>query len=158
MPYNAASSSVHRVLFVTILILVTSIALAAGWRPGTRADSSICLNEIFPKPCDSPFTDFVELYNLSGADINLSGWALVVNSTSFPLEGVVISHGYAVCTGFDLPAPSQGACVRLLDAAGSAVDQYCYRFPSCDLSFGRVPDGASYWSEGLVPRHASYGE
>lgn len=151
MPYNAASTRIHRVLFVFVLALAVGTGgLMSGLRSEIRANASICLNEIFPKPCDSPFSDFVELYNLGTAQ-DIYGWALVINSTSYPLEGTIPSGGYVVVTGFDLPAPSQGACVRLLDASGSSVDQYCYRFPSCDLSFGRVPDGGSSWSDGLSP-------
>lgn len=151
MLYNTASTKVHRVLFAIVLALAVGTGgLMSGLQSEIRTSSSVCLNEIFPKSCDSPFPDFVELYNV-GADQDIYGWTIVINSTSYPLEGTIPSGGYVVVTGFDLPAPSQGACVRLLDASGSSIDQYCYRFPSCDLSFGRMPDGGSSWSDGLSP-------
>ena len=73
--------------------LIASVAgLALLWRSPSAGEPSpmtdgqldeVCLNEIFPKPCDGA-SEFVELYNPTGAVVEIGGWAVEVRKEPWP--------------------------------------------------------------------------
>ncbi len=130
-------------------------------RPALAA-AAVCLNEFLPRACSAPpngvrlsaSQTFIELYN-GGADaVDMGGWVLRVDSSSYTIpSGTTLAGGAykafsASATGLSF-AP-QGT-VRLLDSGGASVDQKSYSSARCNLSFGRYPNGGSTWYDSLAP-------
>jgi len=136
---------------------------------------AIVINEILPNPsgdddATKPAGEWVELYNRSGADIDIDGWVLydaidahelVVsqsnsdnnNNLSDSGETVVPGGGFLVVYrdgGGDFSLNNNGDTVRLYDDAigsgGTLIDSYTYTgvVPD-DKSIARYPDGSDTW-------------
>ncbi len=111
------------------------------------------------------FGDWIELYNMSDADADLSGFMITDNLSkpakwSFPDGTTVPARGFlivwaddedtgppaatALHTGFKLSG--SGEQVGLFDASGAPVDTLTYGEQTTDVSYGRSPDGADTWA------------
>ncbi len=107
---------------------------------------------------DGDYNDWIELYNASSVDVNISGWYLSdtdENPKRWPIPDTIIpSHGYLIIwasgknrkigslhTNFKIS--SDGEPILLTDASGITFD----RFPPIrlepDQSYGRTPDGGT---------------
>ena len=61
---------------------------------------------------------WIELYNKSDAEVDLTGWKIVTDTKESILEGSILSKGYFVLEGENI-----GKYVKLLDKKGRYVDQ-----------------------------------
>ncbi len=136
---------------------------------------TIVINEILPNPSGDddaakPAGEWVELYNRSGADINIDGWVLydaddthelIVsqsnsdnnNNLSDSGETIVPGNGFLVVYrdgDGDFSLNNDGDTVKLYDdtigSGGILIDSYTYTatVPD-DKSIARYPDGSDIW-------------
>ncbi|MEA4869226.1 MAG: lamin tail domain-containing protein [Christensenella sp.] len=141
------------------------------------ADESngVYLNEFMPSNAstligpDGAYCDWIELYNTTGADIDLSGFGIsdsatqplkytLPKGTTIPANGVLLIY----CTGRETPdgadkieAPFSLAAyaesVVFSTPTGRILDQYDYTRASTDISFARNPDGTGEWAPSSQP-------
>ena len=122
----------------------------------------LAVNNLIPLPQDGDRkSDWVELFNKTGADIPLSGWRLLwhnradsparTNQFVFPTGSVLTNgcHLVLVCeenlrsefhTGFKLPG--DGGVLCLISPEGTIVDQITYPAQFDNVSFGRYRDAS----------------
>jgi hypothetical protein len=122
----------------------------AGSIPGVNLGSSVKLNELdtFVPLVTDP--DKVEIYNPSGAPVNLAGWRLSDGDAIAPLTGTltVPAMGWLVLTenvNWTITMDYGSTDVAyLLDNNGVRVDQLGYNgvFEDATTCYQRVPDGA----------------
>jgi uncharacterized repeat protein (TIGR01451 family) len=130
--------------------------------------TGILINEFLPNPAGSdgalmPDGEWVELYNNSGADLDVAGWWLYDNKNTHELEitnlntdtgSTLIPNGgfMVVYRDGDLDFAlnnTGGDSVRLFDGptgSGNLIDSYAYNVSAPEgKSFARVPDGSPHW-------------
>ncbi|MCZ4500245.1 MAG: cell wall protein [Marmoricola sp.] len=108
-----------------------------------NACSPVRINEI--ESNGDPVGDWVELKNISGADVAIGGWVFKDNVDTdvytIPAGTVVPAGGYRVLDiadfGFGLGA---GDAARLYDAAGLPIDSYTWTAHAAQ-TYGRCKDG-----------------
>lgn len=126
----------------SILLILTLLFLFAGVNPVFA--NSVVLNEIMPHP--SPGSDWIEIYNPTSSDIDISNWILVDSiSTMKTLSDSIAANGFIT---FDVRnrLNNPGDSIYLKDANGTTIDNYSYNTdPGINISFGRSPDGGG-WS------------
>lgn len=156
-----------RILFLLIFSFAFALMLAS-------AGQAIIFNEIMYNPTDSLgglYGEWIELYNPSGTDVNISGWKIADPSNHLITEGnlIVPASGYLVivktaffdnfssyynATGFGKAGfglNNGGEEIQLIDSNGSLVDSVTY-----STSWGG--DGNNYsiqyngteWCEGVT--------
>lgn len=122
---------------------VTTVAT----RGTANACSPIRVNEIESSAPDSG-ADFVELVNLSGADVDVAGWVIKdsteTNPTTLPSPTIVPAHGHLVLT----PAAGLGGgdAVRLFDPAAKLIDTYAWTEHAV-TTYGRCADGVGTFKD-----------
>ena len=127
------------------LAITMGLLLLAAFIPGAKAQSpAVVINEINYAPSDTNNpAEFVELYNNSSTNVDLSGWKFDAGiDYTFPAATTLIAHGYVVIAG----APSTfatrwgftplgpwsgklsnaGEQLRLRDATNNTVDSVTY--------------------------------
>lgn len=119
--------------------------------------AAIHINELMPKnrttvaDADGNYSDWLELYNATDAEIDLTGWRLtddMADREKLSLDGVAIGAGeYLIVwltgskgTGFALDA--DGESVWLLDADGKIAGWVSYAAIKKDQSLSRAADGS----------------
>ncbi len=118
---------------------------------------------------DGAYCDWIELYNTTGSEVDLSGYGISDSATqplkytlpagtSIPANGVLLIY----CTGRETPdgsdkieAPfglaSYQESVVFSTPAGRILDQYDYTRAQTDISYARVPDGTGEWASASQP-------
>lgn len=143
------------------------LTVSASEMPQTQLKAetgNILINEICAKNTTMPSADgncydFVELYNASGKDIDISGYGLTDDEEkplrfTFP-DGSVIKAGartvvYLDSKEFTLDGQftasfglsTDGETVTLNSPDGKCIDQVTYENIKADTSFGRLSDGS----------------
>lgn len=108
----------------------------------------IVINEFMPHP--SPDPDWVELYNPTNSDIDISGWVIADSSTNkitIPSSTVLNAKQFIYYT-FSNKLNNDGDTVRLKESEGSttSIDEKQYLAdPGINISIGRLPDGQDNW-------------
>jgi len=122
--------------------------------PGYGTD--LLLNEFVPDP-QSTFTDeWVEIYNPSGASINLTGWTLkdiALSARSLTSLGSISAGGRVVYedSGDGWLNNGSAETLQLKDPSGRIIDAHSYTGSSPDTSIGRENDGANTWKNCTTP-------
>lgn len=141
------------------------------------ADESIgvTVNEFMPSNAstligpDGSYCDWIELYNATGSDVDLSGYGIsdsptqplkytLPQGTLIPANGVLLIY----CTGRETPdgadrieAPFSLAAysesVVFATPSGRILDQYDYTRADTDISYARDPDGVGEWKTTSQP-------
>ncbi len=118
---------------------------------------------------DGAYCDWIELYNTTGSDIDLSGFGISDSATqplkytlpkgsTIPANGVLLVY----CTGRETPdgsdkieAPFSLAAyaesVVFSTPTGRILDQYDYTRAGTDISIARNPDGTGEWAPSSQP-------
>ena len=129
------------------------------------SDGSVVINEVLTNPSGADAdaaTEFVELYNNSGATVLLDGWSLVAAgqeddvtidvlmppATSIGASGFFVVGNFNVAEAdlvdvFSIPNGSGGDAIRLYDCEGTLVDTALYGGENADGltdDNGAVPD------------------
>lgn len=121
---------------------------------GSALFSAVCINEFLTTSNFGGIDDWIEIYNRSQTDYDLSGCFLSdgrMNNTkwTFPAGTILEPNDYLViyedALGFSLT--SAGGDIIMLTAADSVtgLDFYDFGPQKPDQSVGRYPDGASLW-------------
>lgn len=150
-----------RLLLLTIVIMPQSIV-----RAGSN-ESALVINEVMTANIDMfldpsfNYGNWIELYNTSNEDINISGWYLSNDATNLrqcPLGNasrIVKAHGYLTLwfghlddycplqVDFDLEY--ENGTVILSDANGKIISQVSYKTVPARISYARTTDGADEW-------------
>lgn len=118
--------------------------------------SSLVINEFLSHP--SSGNDWIEIYNPTSNNIDLSSWTLVDStSTMKTLSGTITSNGF---TSFDVSnrLNNTGDNIYLKDSSGSTIDSYSYSTdPGTDKSIGRSPDGGNWTTLTSLSKGSSNG-
>jgi CotH kinase protein/Lamin Tail Domain/Secretion system C-terminal sorting domain len=119
-------------------------------------------NENGPKDEKGSTADWIELYNKSNAQIDLSGYYLSDNPANLkkwqvPSGVKIAANGYLIFwadedqmqgpthTSFKLSAA--GETISLSDKNGALIDSYTYTNAKTDKSFARIPNGTGNFAE-----------
>lgn len=101
---------------------------------------------------------FIEFYNSSSNQINLSGCVVKYKNKTYPLEGVVLPEKYFVryATDFSLTKnPTNSNTIELIDANGEVVDSLTYyngqKKAVSFAMFGYNKDGSENWLQTYAP-------
>lgn len=123
--------------FIFLIFLFAPSKMAAS-------EPTVVLNEIYP-PTTS---DWVELYNNSSNEVDLSNWKLLDTATT-PMkvleENKKISPKSFLVIEVSSRLNKSGDTIRLIDKDGVEVDSYKYSTSSENRSFARIPDGSGSW-------------
>lgn len=118
----------------------------------------VVVNEFLPAPKSLYTSEFVEIYNLTGKRLDLSGMYIddVANGGGAPKtipSGTIIEpYGFYVMDGFNNYLNNSGDDVRLLGTDMTTVyDTRSYSGSVYDKSYGRVPDGGNWSATTLAP-------
>lgn len=145
------------------------------FEPATRVMAPVVINELMPgntrsiQDPDGQYADWIELYNLSSSDVDLSGWYLSdaldkPRKWAFPQGTVIAAHGYLLVwadgsrdgdTGLhaNFKLSQKGETVVLVDSddmGNAVIDQVTYEALRKEVSLGRYPCGDGQWLP-LVP-------
>lgn len=126
------------------------------------SDSSVVINEVMPvnnvtiADQNGEFDDWIELFNLSSASVNLSGYFLSDNKKEpgkwkFPQGTNIAGNSYLIIwadgdtteTGLhaSFKLSSSGEDVVLSDPSKVKLDKISYPAQPLELSYSRVPNG-----------------
>lgn len=124
----------------------------------------VVINEIYPNPSGggSETAEFIELYNRSAAQIDISGWWLddieSIGSSPFQIPaGTLINAGGFLAFqkggagGTGIALNNDGDTARLLNSELVLVDSYSYITTTESKSYDRCPNGGDTWVELLNP-------
>ncbi|MDB6030356.1 MAG: hypothetical protein JWM16_694 [Verrucomicrobiales bacterium] len=142
-------------------------------RRGAVFNEILASNDVYPVPSDGGrLSDWIELYNNSGTNLNLLGWHLKLvkaadtNGSNVVLSGwvtndfaftnnIVFTNGaylLVICTdkirsplhtGFKIPAA--GGILSLIDSNGLLLDKVQYPPQDLNVSYSRYRDGVDSW-------------
>ena len=117
------------------------------FHPPVFADTIIVINELLPMP--SSGNDWVELYNPSQNDIDVSGWILDDEGTSSDMlkipDNTIIAKQSFKLFHVSNRLNKNGDTIYLKNGA-SEIDKYQYTTSDTDVTFGRYPDGSDNWN------------
>lgn len=147
-------------LVAGLFLLRNSPTAGAPPSPASEPLGLVCLNEMFPNPCDDG-PEFIELYNPTGETAAIGGWSVTVlngstklASYTLPLTSTLEAGGFLVLwegdTGLALP-DTYLATVALHDEDSNEVQNITYVLATCGVSYGALPDGSSNYEVGLAP-------
>ena len=115
------------------------------------AEPSIVLNEIYP-PTNSD--DWIELYNTSSSEIDISGWKLLDTATT-PMKILPVSTKIAPKSFLVVSVSNRlnntGDTIKLVDQNETEIDLFNYTSCQENKSFARLPDGGGSWSGSQSP-------
>ena len=107
--------------------------------------TDVVINEVYPLGGEGDA--FVELYNTSSSQVDLSGW-MIVGGTEYevPSSTIVAPHDYFLLWEGDFPPffgmEPEGDNLYLMNSTGVRVDQMGWWYStSSDSSWSAVPDG-----------------
>lgn len=149
-----------------ILPLLLALGCAGPDDEGTTDSGppTVLVNEILagndaavPDPAGE-YDDWVELYNASGAEVDLEGWTLQDDGLlawTFPSGTTIAAGGFAVVwcdedtdqegLHASFRIARDGDSVRLADPSGTEADAVTFGAQAGDTSWGRDPDGSETW-------------
>ena len=131
---------------------------STGEADGLYINEFMAVNGITASDCDGEYSDWIELYNSTDTDINLTGYFLsdskdeirkyaFASGTVIPAKSylLVFCSGKAIDSSIELHAPfklnSFSESVVLSAPNGSVVDSLDYGSQETDISMARLPDG-----------------
>lgn len=128
----------HRLILWQVFISVVFLFF-----PTTSFASDIVINEIFANP-ENEDDEFVELYNNSDSEIDLSGWIISDLVKNYTITDTKISpKGFLVLekslTGIALNNSNEK--VTLIELNGNQIDTFSYESTIENTSLSRSPDG-----------------
>lgn len=119
----------------------------------------VVINEFLPNPTSGD--DWVELYNPTNNDINISGWVLRDTAASvmktIPASTIILSKKFRLeYVGTRLNIDSDTIYLRTSDSSNENVDSKSYSTnPGTGVSVGRSPDGEDNWVMFNIPTPGS---
>ncbi|KPV53029.1 hypothetical protein SE17_12010, partial [Kouleothrix aurantiaca] len=129
---------------------------ATATSTATPYPAGIIISEFLANPKIVYSHEWIELYNSSNTDADLSGWKLDdAEGGSVPVviaAGTTIAaHGYLVVNLSSPILNNDGDSVRLLRPNGTVADATAYTGSQVDISISRATDGSWYTSNPNTP-------
>ena len=150
------------------LFLLTIVALPLSIVRAGSNESALVINEIMPANidvCMDPsynYGSWIELYNTSAQDIDITGWYLsndAADKKQCPLGNrsrIVTANGFLTlwfghlddyCLNqIDFSLPYDGGQVFLFDPSGNEICSVEYQTIPARISYARTTDGGDSWS------------
>ena len=147
---------------ILLLVLIISVLQISCKKPDDPVQSDIVINELLPvnksiaPDQNGEFDDWIELYNKSNTERDISGYFLSDNKDhfskwEFPSGTAIPGKGYLIIWADDDSAQvglhanfklsSLGEEVLLSTPEGTLIDKVIYPGQTIELSFSRNPDG-----------------
>lgn len=142
------------------IILLFLAILFPFFGTGSVFADSILINEIMANPQD-PKKEWVELYNASSSDIDITEWKITEltyseNTTSHNLPAVVILPNSTCFLEFSNAIfNNNGDTISLIDPSGTQIDSYTYTSTTPEKTFSRAPDGGAWQTSAADPSKSS---
>ncbi|HEY5600716.1 MAG TPA: lamin tail domain-containing protein [Patescibacteria group bacterium] len=145
-----------KIIFLVLVLLFINISNAF-------ASSSVVINEFQVEPDGSE--QWVELYNLSGSEIDLSNW--IIDDGASPSTKFTIPDGEKIGASsfkvyksgqfsFNVASPDT---VKLIDNSNNLIDSKDYsKSPGENVSYSRNPDGGGIWQTATPTPGGTNGE
>jgi hypothetical protein len=145
-----------------LFLLIIAVCLFSCEKKTENTVSVVFINELMPVNStvvadpNGEYNDWIELYNISEKEQDISGWFLSDNDKhiskwQFPASTTIKGRGYLIIWADDDSAQtglhasfklsSQGEELILSDSKGVTVDKVLYPGQSLELSYSRNPDG-----------------
>ncbi len=151
-------------------------AVDSSWNEGPKSTPVNCttevggpadmvvINEFLPDPYVLFSDEWIELYNPSDVNVDLSGYILDditsggTNPYEIPSGTIILAHSFLVFyqsnTGIALN--NAGDTVNYIDPDGvTVIDSHSYSSSQNDVSYGRVTDGSPTWTTFTSPTPGS---
>lgn len=147
-------------LLVNIALLTTPFILSIN----AFANSTIVINELMAVNTETvtdsygEYDDWIELYNTTNIDLNISGYYLSDSKSSplkwqFPSGTIIEAGSFLIVWADNQPAQAEGLhaafklsgsgeTVLLSDIEGNIIDQVKYDENISNIAFARYPDGS----------------
>ena len=110
--------------------LMAILLLAGTITPGisqSSFDSKILINEVETNSPGSDDSEFVELYNSTPVDIDISGWSLIPSSAwktfEIPTDTIIEPQSFLAFTHVNFWFKDFGETITLRDATGNLIDE-----------------------------------
>ena len=142
-----------------IAMLSVTIALAACKKdddgdliPPPSTTTGLFINEVY-----SSNPDWIELYNSTDSEINLSGFILqddkgAAEEYKIPAGTKIAAKSFLVIDTFTFGlSSSQGDIVKLLDTKSTLIDEITLPIMKSEESYARITDGATNWQKSSTP-------
>jgi hypothetical protein len=153
-----------------IKALAGLLVVCAGW---SAWGQEVVINEVMASneaavQNEQIYPDWVELYNTTGSDINLTDWSFSNANNNrrkyvFPTNTIIRARSFLILwcddltnapglhTGFDLSSTSDEVFLNRGAQAGFVTEnEFGFGPQITDLSIGRIPDGGSFASMTLT--------
>lgn len=132
--------------------------------PAGESDIDLLINEVMNAPADGQY-DFIELYNPTDKEIDLSGLALqddkgkeeqyiIPSGTKIAPKSVIAfiqNDGTNTNGSFTFGISSKGDKITLVDTQGNIIDTVEVPAAEKGTSYGRTPDGSDSWTVSTTP-------
>ena len=139
-------SPVSRIFFIALFVLLfIPLSYVSAANPPSAGD--VVINEYVAR---SSVTEWVELYNTTATDLDISGHYIddIANGGGSPKQipaNTIISAGGYYVMEFNSFLNNGGDDVRFLDTSQTALDSTTYSSATNEYSWYRTPDGGA-WS------------
>lgn len=150
---------INKISYILILVFIVSISCKKTYE---TPDPTVVINEVMPKNTSTAadqngeYDDWIELFNLTSATIDLSGYYLSdtkkdVTKWKFPEKTSIASNGYLIIWAdndtleaglhatFKLSASGEEAI--LSNPQKTVIDKVSFPAQTLELTYSRVPNG-----------------
>ncbi len=118
--------------------------------PTPPEGANLVINELLANPQTDFTYEWVEIYNPTGADVDLTDWALkdAANpAKSLSGLGTISAGGFKVYSDHNWLNNSGSETLQLMFPGTNVVDEVTYTGTSADVSHGRETDGGLPWKD-----------
>ncbi len=149
--------SIKKKSYLIPVFLFAALVIAAGVMIAHKPQIDVVINEVCTSNvscCEDEngdFPDWIEIYNPTPQDIDLSGY-IINDSNDLKKEKFVIPDGTILAAGsyyiFDpqFPLSSNSVVINLLDKEKHYIDRVQVPKLKYDTSYGRADDGSPEWN------------
>jgi DNA/RNA endonuclease YhcR with UshA esterase domain len=122
----------------------------------TTPSAQILINELWPSPdSDDRQYEFIELKNLDNIPVNLCGWKIKDNSTTFtlPVGYIIEPHNFLVIprSESNISLNNTGDTISLYNSDDNLIDQTNYSSAKTNISWSRKNNNSWEWTTEVTP-------
>ncbi|MCR5525802.1 MAG: CotH kinase family protein [Lachnospiraceae bacterium] len=154
----------HVVLLIFFALIITLAVCRSLWSDGRH----VLINEVCASNLSTVsdnygrYPDWIELYNPTSEDVDITGWRLSKNKaldSGWTIDGKIVpANGYLIIFAdsdgvdgeADFSISSEGTAISLTTPSGRVIDEIDVPYLKPDTVWGRIRDGDSKWDR-LTP-------